>query len=547
MKVIPSRPTRMLLPLLAILSLLALVHAAMAQHGRPAVESQAVAISYKEAREHLIGDHAVLRTDLPPRQAAVLAMEGIQFRLTVDPYGIVRKAELQGREGGLQERLVRAQIDPRTFEGLATEAEALIQRQQFRPFTRKGQPVWAIFDDAVFVLPPERRPTRHVPFPNVRDWKSVRVTLSRSTCFGTCPSYQVEIHGDGTVMYEGKEYVAVRGRHSAKVSHEDVVELVRAFRDADYFSLDDKYVWGVTDMPTFETSITIGTDTKKVTDYVGLQAGMPASAEALEDDIDRVADTARWVKGSKGTVSALTAEGFDFKSQEATKTLLAVAQAGDTDAVRELLAVGTPIVGGEVKAESVLMAAASHGNVEMLRLLLGAGAGAHDQRSKDIALMGAAYSGRPDAVELMLKEGADATWRDENGRNALFSAVNTRNYEAEQEDVDHAAVVRLLIGAGADPNTTDKDGFGPLMEAAWDASVARALIEHGANVNARSKKGGYTPLINAVGPEVVRLLLASGGDPRVVDDKGEDALTSAKRMGNKEKEAIIRTWLSKEP
>ncbi len=52
-----------------------------------------------------------------------------------------------------------------------------------------------------------------IPFPTIRDPSSVKITLLRSGCFGTCPSYQVEVHGDGTVLYEGYGYVAVEGQH----------------------------------------------------------------------------------------------------------------------------------------------------------------------------------------------------------------------------------------------------------------------------------------------------------------------------------------------
>ena len=37
------------------------------------------------------------------------------------------------------------------------------------------------------------------------DTKGTVVRLERSECYGTCPSYSVEIHGDGSVEYEGKE------------------------------------------------------------------------------------------------------------------------------------------------------------------------------------------------------------------------------------------------------------------------------------------------------------------------------------------------------
>ena len=45
-------------------------------------------------------------------------------------------------------------------------------------------------------------------FPEIHDWNTLRITLSRSGCYGRCPVYKVEIHGDGTVLYDGKVNVA---------------------------------------------------------------------------------------------------------------------------------------------------------------------------------------------------------------------------------------------------------------------------------------------------------------------------------------------------
>ena len=67
------------------------------------------------------------------------------------------------------------------------------------------------------------------------------MTIRRTTCFGTCPSYRVEIHGDGTALYDGQAYVAVTGSHRGSVSKETVSELVDAFRNVDYYSLEDEY------------------------------------------------------------------------------------------------------------------------------------------------------------------------------------------------------------------------------------------------------------------------------------------------------------------
>jgi hypothetical protein len=34
----------------------------------------------------------------------------------------------------------------------------------------------------------------------------LRITLNRSVCYGKCPAYKIEIHGDGTVLYDGEVF-----------------------------------------------------------------------------------------------------------------------------------------------------------------------------------------------------------------------------------------------------------------------------------------------------------------------------------------------------
>jgi hypothetical protein len=135
----------------------------------------------------------------------------------------------------------------------------------------------------------------HVPFPEIRDWNSLRITLNRSGCYGRCPTYEIEIHGDGTVLYDGKANVGTKGRQVAKISHESLVKLVDVFRKADYFSLAERYVSGVTDNPTYVSSISFDGLSKSVLDYVGRDVGMPPGVSNVEDAIDRLSGASKWI------------------------------------------------------------------------------------------------------------------------------------------------------------------------------------------------------------------------------------------------------------
>ena len=123
----------------------------------------------------------------------------------------------------------------------------------------------------------------------------VRITLTRTVCFGFCPAYTVSITGDGDVYYVGQSFVNVVGEQHATISRDDVSALVARFDAAHFESLRDAYRAQVTDLPTYTLALERNGRSKTVVDYGGLSAGMPQAVRDLQDEVDRVAGTARWV------------------------------------------------------------------------------------------------------------------------------------------------------------------------------------------------------------------------------------------------------------
>jgi hypothetical protein len=124
------------------------------------------------------------------------------------------------------------------------------------------------------------------------------VTIDRSLCFGPCPSYSLSIAGDGTVAYQGRSYVNVKGPASAQVASSDVQGLVDRLLGAKYFNLSvpvDCPAGISTDAPSVTTSLALSGLTHTVQDYRGNPC-VPPVLSSLEDAIDAVANSARWVK-----------------------------------------------------------------------------------------------------------------------------------------------------------------------------------------------------------------------------------------------------------
>jgi uncharacterized protein DUF6438/carboxypeptidase family protein len=127
-----------------------------------------------------------------------------------------------------------------------------------------------------------------------RNLGSVKITLVRTSCLGSCPEYSLEIHGDGTVIYEGGSFVHVTGRQIYKIAPSKVKKLVKKFYKVDFFSLCGTYSIPSTDLPSTTATFEAERFRKSVCEYG--RAG-PRALQQLEDEIDRVAETSQFVTG----------------------------------------------------------------------------------------------------------------------------------------------------------------------------------------------------------------------------------------------------------
>ena len=156
-----------------------------------------ISISREEADRHMIGSDTLY---LPvPWHSRDPLNSWISVEVVTDTAGAVVSA-----------KVVPASGPEFTPENMA-QAESLVRALHFTPFERNGHPVMARFERNVNLLPPEVKLARRVPFPKVKDWKTVKITLLRATPYGT--DYTLAVYGDGTVVYRGYSNVAFTGRH----------------------------------------------------------------------------------------------------------------------------------------------------------------------------------------------------------------------------------------------------------------------------------------------------------------------------------------------
>jgi len=132
--------------------------------------------------------------------------------------------------------------------------------------------------------------------PTSNNLNKVTITLERTACHGFCPVYTVTIQGDGTVVYEGHDFVKTKGTVEITMPKEKIKQLLEEFESIDYFNLNDKYTERtITDAPSVITSITVDRRTKTIEHYHG-DFSTPEELTRLEDRIDEIINTDQWIK-----------------------------------------------------------------------------------------------------------------------------------------------------------------------------------------------------------------------------------------------------------
>ena len=66
------------------------------------------------------------------------------------------------------------------------------------------------------------------------------IEYRRTPCFGPCPIYQVAIKPAGTLVYFGRDNVAVPGQQQKHLTRRQMLELEKMVEHTHFFSLDDQ-------------------------------------------------------------------------------------------------------------------------------------------------------------------------------------------------------------------------------------------------------------------------------------------------------------------
>ncbi|CAL1545967.1 unnamed protein product [Lymnaea stagnalis] len=188
----------------------------------------------------------------------------------------------------------------------------------------------------------------------------------------------------------------------------------------------------------------------------------------------------------------------------------------DTEIVKDLLMVRRLNPNFNLQMVSPICRAAAKGNVEIMNLLLDAGADPNTPNSDDLLwerrpIHIAASKGHLCVLKLLVQRGASINQPDSDHRTPLhWVAMYGQSH-----------MIKWMIEAGASVNATQTDGFTPLHTASClgHTEVCRALVEGGADIISHLDHDGWTPLHTAVCYgyiEIVELFMENGANPREV-------------------------------
>ena len=236
------------------------------------------------------------------------------------------------------------------------------------------------------------------------------------------------------------------------------------------------------------------------------------------------------IKGPKEKIKfkRLTTKPSDGSKRSAVvlpSSMTAAIQAGDTHAVKEIIAKGANL--NECKdGYSPIHTAARLGKEDIIDVLVRSGAIIDLPTAaveKYTALHIAAYNGRLEIARLLVQLGAQVDLRCENGRTALRLAA------AE----GYANIAEFLISQGADPNTQDSVAATPLHAAASlnRKSAVSVLVNAGADITLEDNHG-CTPIHEALKRKDVELLkLVLSKNPSAINQlSAEPPLTVACKL-----------------
>ena len=121
------------------------------------------------------------------------------------------------------------------------------------------------------------------------------VEIVKTGCFGQCPTYNFELKGDGSAVFNGRRFVEPEGQNYRSFSADTTNAIFTRLVEADLYQYEREYSdANVTDLPT--TSLTFEHEGKQK--KIKLYYGSPKELEEIVEQLQEVAFSKGWMEGS---------------------------------------------------------------------------------------------------------------------------------------------------------------------------------------------------------------------------------------------------------
>jgi ankyrin repeat protein len=235
-------------------------------------------------------------------------------------------------------------------------------------------------------------------------------------------------------------------------------------------------------------------------------------------------------RGNREIVEVLLLAGANVngRTRDGRTPLMSISDKTSVDLLRDLLSYGANVNARDDYGDNAIIVAAGLPNLGLLKELMSAGARIDAMNSVGQNALFVAARNNVEAVDLLIKSGADLNVRDEDGQTALMAM-------ASYGDV---ALFQALANKGANVDLADYEGRTTLMLAASneDPAIAELMIRMGANIDVQATDGTTALMVAAEAErdKTLALLIAAGANLNATDAQGQTVLARVAMTGSEE-------------
>jgi hypothetical protein len=121
---------------------------------------------------------------------------------------------------------------------------------------------------------------------------SLVISYSQTAGYGNNPEYEIQLFSNRQMYLTAKKNLDKQGKYMRTLPVNEYNQVIKAFKDADFFSFKDEYTGNITDLPTKYLYFNHKGKEKKIKDYYNA----PEKLKELEYMIQSFLDRVGWEK-----------------------------------------------------------------------------------------------------------------------------------------------------------------------------------------------------------------------------------------------------------